>query len=60
MIEPKVIGNKVGLSSLTTFIAMFIGFKIFGFLGILLGPLLVVVVLSLFNQTSIKNLPPSQ
>ncbi len=37
MIEPRVIGNKVGLSSLTTFIAMFIGFKIFGFLGILIG-----------------------
>ncbi|QQP13500.1 sporulation integral membrane protein YtvI [Lysinibacillus agricola] len=60
MIEPRVIGNKIGLSSLTTFIAMFIGFKVFGFLGILIGPLLVVVVLSLFNQTSIKNLPPSQ
>jgi len=60
MIEPRVIGNKVGLSSLTTFIAMFIGFEIFGFVGILIGPLLFVVVLSLFNQTSIKNLPPSQ
>jgi len=60
MIEPRVIGNKVGLSSLTTFIAMFIGFEMFGFLGILIGPLLFVVVLSLFNQTSIKNLPPSQ
>jgi sporulation integral membrane protein YtvI len=60
MIEPKVIGNKVGLSSLTTFIAMFIGYEIFGFFGILIGPLLVVVFLSLFNQTSIKNLPPSQ
>lgn len=60
MIEPRVIGNKVGLSSLTTFIAMFIGFKMFGFLGILIGPLLVVVVVSLFKQTSIKNLPPSQ
>ncbi|WP_374963611.1 sporulation integral membrane protein YtvI [Lysinibacillus sp. RS5] len=60
MIEPKVIGNKIGLSSLTTFIAMFIGYEIFGFFGILIGPLLVVVFLSLFNQTSIKNLPPSQ
>lgn len=60
MIEPRVIGNKVGLSSLTTFIAMFIGFEVFGFVGILIGPLLFVVVLSLFNQTSIKNLPPSQ
>ena len=54
MIEPRVIGNKVGLSSLTTFIAMFIGFKMFGFSGILIGPLLVVVIVSLFNQTSIK------
>lgn len=60
MIEPKIIGNKIGLSSLSTFIAMFIGFKIFGFLGILIGPLLVVVALSLFNQSAIKNLPPSQ
>ncbi|MBG9455278.1 hypothetical protein ABE61_13495 [Lysinibacillus sphaericus] len=60
MIEPRVIGNKVGLSSLITFIAMFIGFEMFGFVGILIGPLLFVVVLSLFNQTSIKNLPPSQ
>jgi len=60
MIEPRVIGNKVGLSSLTTFIAMFIGFEMFGFVGILIGPLLFVVVQSLFNQTSIKNLPPSQ
>ena len=50
MIEPKIIGDKIGLSSLNTFIAMFIGFKIFGFIGILIGPLLVVVVLSLFNQ----------
>jgi len=38
---------------------MFIGFKIFGFIRILIGPLLVVVVLSLFQPT-IKNLPPAQ
>lgn len=57
MIEPKIIGDKIGLSSLSTFIAMFIGFKIFGFLGILIGPLLFVVVLSLLQPTT-KNLPP--
>ncbi|WP_342504069.1 sporulation integral membrane protein YtvI [Lysinibacillus sp. FSL L8-0126] len=59
MIEPKIIGDKIGLSSLNTFIAMFIGFKIFGFLGILIGPLLVVVILSIFQPTT-KNLPPLQ
>ncbi len=57
MIEPKIIGDKIGLSSLSTFIAMFIGFKIFGFLGILIGPLLFVVVLSLLQPTT-KNPPP--
>jgi len=59
MIEPKIIGDKIGLSSLTTFIAMFVGFKVFGFLGILIGPLLVVVGLSIFQPTT-KNLPPLQ
>jgi len=59
MIEPKIIGDKIGLSSLSTFIAMFIGFKIFGFSGILIGPLLFVVVLSLIQPTT-KNLPPTE
>ncbi|XRD25821.1 sporulation integral membrane protein YtvI [Lysinibacillus fusiformis] len=59
MIEPKIIGDKIGLSSLSTFIAMFIGFKIFGFSGILIVPLLFVVVLSLIQPTT-KNLPPTE
>lgn len=59
MIEPKIIGDKIGLSSLSTFISMFIGFKIFGFSGILIGPLLFVVVLSLIQPTT-KNLPPTE
>lgn len=60
MIEPKIIGDKIGLSSLSTFIAMFIGFKIFGFLGILIGPLLIVVILSLFSPNPIKKLPSTK
>ncbi|GLC87581.1 sporulation integral membrane protein YtvI [Lysinibacillus piscis] len=59
LIEPKIIGNKIGLSSLTTFISMFIGFEIFGLLGIFIGPLCIVTIIALFQNTPTKNLPPS-
>lgn len=60
MIEPKIIGDKIGLSSLTTLIAMFIGFKIFGFIGILIGPLIIVIIITLINPPPLKNLPPTE
>ena len=60
MIEPKIIGDQIGLSSLSTFISMFIGFKIFGFLGILIGPLLIVIIITLINPPPLKNPPPTE
>lgn len=60
MIEPKIIGDQIGLSSLSTIISMFIGFKIFGFLGILIGPLLIVIIITLINPPPLKNLPPTE
>lgn len=59
-IEPKIIGDKIGLSSLSTLIAMFIGFKIFGFIGILIGPLLIVIIITLINPSPLKNLPSTE
>ena len=60
VIEPKVIGDKIGLSSLSTLIAMFVGFKIFGFIGILIGPLIVVMIMTIINPPPLKNLPPTE
>ena len=60
MIEPKIIGDKIGISSLSTLIAMFIGFKIFGFVGILVGPLIVVMIMTLIHPPPLKNLPPTE
>lgn len=42
-VEPKVMGSQIGLSPLPTLIAMFIGLKLFGFLGFFIGPLLVIL-----------------
>ncbi|WP_019242435.1 MULTISPECIES: sporulation integral membrane protein YtvI [Bacillus] len=41
-VEPKVMGNHIGLSPLATLIAMYIGLKLFGFLGFIIGPLILI------------------
>lgn len=45
LIEPKVLSSSIGLDPLATLIALFIGFKLIGFLGLIAGP----VVLVIFN-----------
>ncbi len=40
--EPKMMGQHIGLSPLATLIAMFLGLKLLGVLGFILGPLLVI------------------
>lgn len=42
-IEPKVMGNQIGLSPLPTLIGMFIGLKLFGVLGFFIGPMIVIL-----------------
>lgn len=41
-IEPKVMGSQIGLSPLSTLIAMYLGLKLLGILGFVIGPLLLI------------------
>nr|WP_306220543.1 sporulation integral membrane protein YtvI [Cohnella sp. WQ 127256] len=43
-IEPKVLASSVGLDPLPTLIAMFVGLKLFGIFGLILGPITLVVI----------------
>lgn len=43
-VEPKVLASSVGLDPLPTLIAMFVGLKLFGILGLLIGPFIAVVL----------------
>ncbi|RLQ95864.1 sporulation integral membrane protein YtvI [Falsibacillus albus] len=42
-VEPKVMGTHIGLSPLSTLIAMFLGLKLLGLFGFIIGPLLLIV-----------------
>ncbi|TWT01895.1 sporulation integral membrane protein YtvI [Planomicrobium sp. CPCC 101079] len=54
VMEPKVMGTHIGLSPLATLIAMFLGLKLFGFLGVILGPVLIILFNSLKDAGIIR------
>lgn len=54
IVEPKVMGQHIGLSPLATLIAMFIGLQLIGILGFLLGPVLVIAFNSAKESGLIK------
>ncbi len=43
IIEPKIVGSYIGLHPLATLLAMFVGLKLFGIMGLLLLPMAVLV-----------------
>ncbi|OZU90434.1 sporulation integral membrane protein YtvI [Virgibacillus indicus] len=53
-VEPKVMGQHIGLSPLATLISMFIGLKLLGIFGFILGPLLVIAFNSAKEAEIIK------
>ena len=48
-IEPKVVSNKLGIHPIFTLIAMYTGFKLFGVMGLLVGPIALIIIKSIFS-----------
>lgn len=55
IIEPKLVAGQVGISPVVTIIAMYVGIKIFGALGIFILPLFVIII-KLLNDEGIIHL----
>lgn len=47
LIEPKIISSNIGLDPLSTLVAIFIGFQLFGFFGLFIGPVILVIIKTL-------------
>ncbi len=47
IIEPKIIGDQVGLPPIVTLVAMYVGLKIFGVVGMLLLPVSIIIIVKL-------------
>lgn len=48
--EPKIIGNQIGINPLFTLIAMFVGLKTLGFLGVLIFPTVLIVTVEYYKE----------
>lgn len=49
VLEPRFIGKQLGLDPLVTLLAMYAGYRLFGFGGMILSPLLAVTVTQMFS-----------
>ncbi len=49
VIEPKVLSSSIGVDPFATLVALFVGVELFGFLGLIIGPILLVVVGTLYR-----------
>ncbi len=47
--EPKVLSSNIGLQPLPTLISLFVGFKFFGLLGLIAGPVTLVILSTLYR-----------
>ncbi|MET3697294.1 sporulation integral membrane protein YtvI [Bacillus oleivorans] len=56
LMEPKILSSSIGLDPLATLIALFMGFQIIGFLGLILGPIILVMVNTLQRTGIFKEL----
>ncbi|WP_442599020.1 sporulation integral membrane protein YtvI [Neobacillus sp. D3-1R] len=54
IIEPKIFAQNLGISPLASLISLFIGFKLIGFIGMFLGPGIVIVWNTLVKTNIIK------
>jgi len=58
VIEPKIVGQSIGLPPLLTLIAMYAGYRFLGFIGLFLFPLLLIFLKNLAD-IGILSLPSS-
>lgn len=56
LLEPKLLSSNVGLDPLLTLIAIFVGLKLIGFLGIIMGPVTVVILLALHRAQVFRDI----
>ena len=49
MVEPKIVSNRIGLYPIFTLMAMYVGYKLFSIGGMILGPLLLLLVISFYR-----------
>lgn len=50
ILEPKIVSGNIGIHPIFTLIAMYTGFKVIGIMGMLIGPIVLIILKSIFSS----------
>lgn len=50
LIEPKMVSKEMGMHPIFTLVGMYTGFKLFGVLGLILGPIILLIIKNIFSE----------
>lgn len=53
-LEPKLLGNRIGIKPAYTLMAMYVGVRLFGIVGFLLGPLGLVIITTVVKESEAR------
>lgn len=56
IIEPKIVAENVGLDPMLTLVALFVGLQLFGFLGLIVGPVSLVIINALMKANVFEDI----
>ncbi len=56
MIEPKIVSSNIGMNPLLTLMSMYIGYRIFSIGGMILGPILLMLIISFYKAGAFNGL----
>ncbi|WP_353948122.1 sporulation integral membrane protein YtvI [Sporolactobacillus sp. Y61] len=55
LLEPKILSATIGIDPLASLVALYFGFRWLGFSGLVIGPVLLIVVRSLYHSGVLKD-----
>ena len=50
IVEPRIVSGQIGIHPIFTLIAMYTGFKIIGFAGIYIGPIILIILKDIYSN----------
>ena len=55
ILEPKLIGNRIGIKPLFTLVAMYVGLKLFSIAGFILGPIGLIIIQTVYKAVNERD-----
>lgn len=52
ILEPRMVGRQLGLNPLLTLVALYIGYRLWGILGMILAPVLTITILEIWSMAT--------